>query len=105
MATPDIEWEGKSGKGYGYWIYPIGTSFKDQPGNYIYAKEVQRGRWRPLYVGQTSSLATRLADHEKEACATRSGATHVHAHVSGGETKRRQEEVDLIRKWTPVCNG
>ena len=106
MATPDIEWEGESGKRYGYWIYPIGTSFRDEPGNYIYAKEVQPGRWRPLYVGQTSSLAARLADHEKEACATRNGATHVHAHMTvGGETKRRQEEVDLIRKWTPVCNG
>lgn len=106
MANPDIKWEGKSGSTYGYWIYPLGKDFNDQPGNYIYAKQTEPGRWRPLYIGQTSSLKDRLADHEKEACATRNGATHIHAHVnSGGEAARRTEESDLIEKWSPVCNA
>lgn len=106
MAEPDIQWEGKSGKRYGYWIHPIDTSFKDAPGNYIYAKETQPRRWRPVYIGQTSSLEDRLADHEKEACAKRNGATHLHAHTSSGtQSIRRAEESDLIDKWSPVCNG
>ncbi len=106
MAEPDIKWQGASGATYGYWIYKIGTKFKDELGNYIYAKEVEPRQWRPLYIGQTSSLAERLADHEKEACAERNGATHVHAHTTaGGEVKRRAEETDLIRKWAPDCNG
>lgn len=106
MANPDIYWEGKSGKTYGYWIHPIGTAFKDEPGNYVFAKETQPRRWRPLYIGQTSSLRDRLADHEKEACAKRNGATHIHAHVNtAGEDARRVEESDLIQKWSPVCNG
>lgn len=106
MADPDIYWEGVSGAQYSYWIYPIGARFKDEPGNYIYAKQVQPGRWRPVYIGQTSSLQDRLADHEKEACAKRNGATHVHAHTSSGdEAKRRSEEEDLIAKWSPACNS
>ena len=105
MADSDTWWEGQSGKEYQYWIHPIGTSFNDEPGNYIYAKEVEPGSWRPLYIGQTSSLSDRLADHEKEACATRNGATRVHVHTNrGGEARRTAEEADLIAKWTPVCN-
>ncbi len=105
MAEPDIYWEGISGKKYGYWIYPIGASFKDEPGNYIYAKETSPNRWRAIYIGQTSSLKDRLADHEKEACAKRNGATHIHAHTSSNsEDVRRSEEEDLIKKWDPPCN-
>jgi hypothetical protein len=105
MAEPDIHWEGSSGKKYGYWIHKIGTTFKDAPGNYIYAKETRPGYWRQVYIGQTSSLAERLADHEKEACAKRNGATHIHAHTSSdSEQVRRAEETDLIDKWDPVCN-
>ena len=105
MAEPDMYWEGASGKKYGYWIYEIGTTFKDTPGNYIYAKETKPRYWRPVYIGQTSSLSDRLADHDKEACAKRNGATHIHAHTSSdSERDRRAEENDLIDKWDPVCN-
>lgn len=106
MAECDIRWKGASGKSYDYWIHPIGENFKDEPGNYIYAKETEPGRWRPVYIGQTSSLSERLANHEKEACAARNGATHIHAHTTpGGERIRRAEEDDLIENWGPVCNG
>ena len=105
MANPEILWKGKSGKTYGYWIAKIGTSFKDAPGNYIYAKEVSPDHWSPVYIGQTSSLRDRLANHEKEACAKRNGATHIHNHTSSNsESTRKVEEVDLIEKWRPPCN-
>lgn len=86
MAEPDIYWEGKSGRKYGCWIHPLGTSFKDEPGNYIYAKETEPRRWRPVYVGQTSSLKDRLADHEKEDCAKRK---RVHARTRSHELSHR----------------
>ena len=105
MANPDIYWEGKSGEKYGYWIYKLSTTFKDEPGNYIYAKETSANRWTPIYNGQTSSLQDRLANHEKESCAKRNGATHIHAHLTpGSETNRTSEEYDLIAKWKPICN-
>jgi hypothetical protein len=102
--APTIDWEGKSGKKYRYWIYPIGTTFKDEGGNYAFAKETKPGYWSPQYFGQTKSLKDRLGDHEKEACAKRNGATHIHAHLNANEADRLAEERDLIQKWNPPCN-
>jgi predicted GIY-YIG superfamily endonuclease len=100
-----ITWPGKSGKQHQYWIHPIGTIFKEEPGNYIYAKETRPGYWAPCYIGQTKNLNERLEGHEKEACAKRKGATHIHAHTNGnGEAARLAEEKDLILKWQPPCN-
>ena len=107
MSQPDISWEGASGKKYGYWIHDFDTNWKAEPGNYIYAKETVPGssRWTPVYIGQTKNLAERLADHEKESCAKRNGATHIQAHtLPTDESVRKAEEVDLIAKWKPVCN-
>jgi predicted GIY-YIG superfamily endonuclease len=105
MSEPDINWEGVSGKKYGYWIHKIRTEFKDEPGSYIYAKETKPNSWAPVYIGQTSSLKNRLADHEKENCAKRNGATHIHAHTSSNtEETGKAEEIDLIRNYRPVCN-
>jgi hypothetical protein len=103
--APLINWLGNSGKSYQYWIYPIGTEFKEEPGNYIFAKETSPSKWSPCYIGQTDNLDRRLGDHEKEACAKRQDATHIHTHLSpGGETIRKTEEKDLILKWKPPCN-
>jgi hypothetical protein len=88
-----------------YRSYPIGTQIKDESGNYIYAKETTPNRWRPIYIGQTSSLMDRLVDHEKETCAKRHGATHIHAHTSSSsEQVRKREESDLILNYSPACN-
>ena len=103
--APTIMWAGQSGKEYKYWVYPIGTSFKEEAGNYIFARETKPASWSPCYIGQTENLNQRLGDHEKETCAKRHGATHIHAHLTdGGEAVRRAEEADLIAKWTPPCN-
>lgn len=102
---PTIYWHGTSGKAYQYWIYPIGTELKEEAGNYIFAKEASPAKWSPCYIGQTENLNRRLGDHEKEACAKRHGATHLHAHLtSGGESIRKAEEKDLILKWKAPCN-
>ncbi len=103
--APTIMWPGLSGREYKYWIHPIGASFKEEAGNYIFAKEAKPGYWTPCYIGQTENLEKRLGDHEKEACAKRNGATHIHAHTNpAGETTRKAEEKDLIQKWKPPCN-
>ncbi len=106
MSEPTFEWDGQSGKRYKYWIYPINTAFRDQPGNYIYAKiNPVKNQWQAVYIGQTVSLSQRLAGHEKEQAAIRNGATHIHAHLAASdEQARRIEESDLIRKWNPPCN-
>lgn len=100
-----IKWPGLSGTEYTYWIYTIDTTFSETPGNYIFAKESSPRKWSPVYIGQTKSLADRLSDHEKEGCAIRNGATHIHVHkTKGGEAVRKAEERDLIIRWKPPCN-
>jgi excinuclease UvrABC nuclease subunit len=99
-----IYWEGASGKKYKYWISPIGVDFKDEPGNYIFAKKTSTGGWRPVYIGQAKSLKDRLSNHNEAACAKRNGATHIHTHTNSQKQDRLAEEADLIRKWKPVCN-
>ena len=84
---------------------PDRTKFREVPGNYIFAKETSPGRWAARYIGQTINLNERLGDHEKEACAKRNGATHIHVHANGsGEQARKAEEKDLILNNQPTCN-
>ena len=105
VSEKTINWPGQSGKQYKYTIFPIDTSFKDVPGNYIFAKETSPDKYVPIYIGQTSSFADRFVDHHKEDCARRNGATHIHAHQNSDQASRLAEERDLIARWNPVCNG
>jgi len=103
--APAITWFGKSGKKYNYHIHPIGTEFKEESGNYIFAKVTSTGSWSACYIGQTENLNQRLGNHEKEACAKKIGATHIHTHITtGGEVVRKAEEKDLIINYRPPCN-
>jgi len=105
MTEQTIMWPGASGKDYRYWISNMDTSFKEEPGNYIFAKEVSPNRWTPVYIGETKSLKDRLPNHEKLAFVKRYGGTHVHTHTTpGGEEARKAEEADLLEKWDPPCN-
>jgi hypothetical protein len=105
VADQTVTWAGASGKQYEYWISSIGTTFVDEPGNYIFVIEASPNQWIPLYIGETESLRNRLSDHEKLACVRRYGGTNIHAHTtSGGEQARKAEEADLLARWDPPCN-
>ncbi|MCH8064716.1 MAG: hypothetical protein IIC90_02675 [Chloroflexi bacterium] len=108
VKTRTITWTGASGSKYQYKIFPIGTTMNDTPGNYIFAKETKPGTFRPIYVGETESLADRLnnpAGHHKWACIKRQGATHICAHVNTrGARARRAEEADLLAALKLPCN-
>ncbi len=100
-----IDWVGKSGTKYRYWIYPMGQSFTAKPGNYIFAKETTPNKWRPIYIGQTSDLSARFDNHHKLPCIRKNEATHIHAHTNdAGEKARLAEEADLIANYDPICN-
>ena len=80
-------------------------SFKELPGNYVFAKRTASGGFVPIYVGETGDLSERFDDHHKKECIIRRGATHLHAHTSSAEReKRAEEEQDIIVRWTPPCN-
>ena len=101
-----VELRGESGKQYKYWVYSINTTFKDEPGNYIYAKRNAAGNWQLVYVGQTYSLSQRLASFDREQSVIRDGgATHILAHLSGSPVARSTEERDLIMHYRPPFNA
>ncbi len=101
-----MKWPGQSGTEYTDHILPRGSTFDTgQPGNYIHAKETTPNHFKPVYIGQTGDLNSRLANHEQQECVDGNGATHLHVHLnSAGEKARRAEEEDLILRWQPVCN-
>lgn len=104
-TTRTIEWSGRSGRSYTYYIYPIGTPLKKVPGNYVFARETKPRRWTPIYVGETGDLSERFDNHHKMTCIKAKGATHIHAHASSAVAQeRRSEERDIIGKWSPPCN-
>jgi hypothetical protein len=101
-----IDWAGKSGASYRYWIYQFWPNYQTKPGNYIFAKQRSPGYWLPIYVGETSDLSERFDYHHKIDCAKRAGATHIHSHINeGGDQARLREEADIVARWNPPCNG
>ena len=105
MTSETALWRGYSGKTYEYVVYGLNTTWNDIPGNYIFVRLVN-GRWRPLYIGQTSSFQSRITtSHEKWPCAVEHGITHIHARTNDyGEEARLSEECDLINHYDPPCN-
>ncbi|HTW56977.1 MAG TPA: hypothetical protein VMD99_02480 [Terriglobales bacterium] len=100
MTIETVELRGGLGQ-YTYLAYPINTTFKDEPGNYIYAKRNAAGKWQAVYIGQSSSLSQRLASLDAEQAAIRFGATHILAHLNSDERARKSEEADLINTLAP----
>ncbi len=101
-----IIWDGISGKEYKYWIFPIGTTMKALPGNYIFAQEITPGRFRPIYVGETEDLSVRFESHHKMTLILLRGASHVCTHSGSPIAEiRRAEERDIIARWNPIANG
>jgi len=100
------KWGGQSGKDYLFHIYPLSTVLRNEPGIYIYAKQLSFGEWSPIYISQSRDLHQRLEGHVTVHDAIDNGATHLHAHYCPeGPCARFSEESDLIKRWQPVCNA
>jgi len=100
-----MNWKGKSGKEYKYWIWDINTRFESASANYIFAKETSPNNFQAIYIGETGDISERFENHEKWGCITKYGATHVHTHKSSPEKKDRcVEESDLLAIRTTSCN-
>ena len=103
----DIQWEGASGREYGYWILPLSDRNRliQAPGNFILTKKTKSGIWDPVYIGQAKDLGTELLEPGALECALKNNASHLHVHASAEDLEVRMEEVrDLCRLWAPDCN-
>jgi hypothetical protein len=106
----EIIWNGASGTGYRYAVYPRhpqGIPAKTL-GNYIYTKVVNNV-WVPIYVGQGDLSERVTKNHHRITCIDSKGATHVHMHLNPKEADRLAEERDLLAghsdAYTPKgCN-
>ena len=105
----NVVWTGKSGNQYTFEVYPLDTTrFNEVECVYIYTKAVE-GKWKAIYVGQTSQLATRLAQHASgngvsDKCIQRSGASHLHVHMLTSESSRLDVETDIRNNYNTSCN-
>ena len=102
-----IEWVGKSGTVYRYYIWPRGAYVDGgPPGNFIHVRETKDGVLEPLFIGQTDDLNVRILHKEYQQCVDAHGATQLHLHSNyKGEQARTEEKADLIARWQPICNA
>lgn len=102
MTTPPKVWW----LTHEFYVFQAGNvTWKQAPGVYIFAGLDSGGVWRPLYVGQTNSLADRLANHPKWPEASQLGATHIHARVEQYPAERLRVESELIAAYQPRLNA
>lgn len=85
-------------------IYLKAGNWTNVPGIYIFAGKNQQGYWVALYIGQATSFAERIPNHERWEEAARLGATHVHACSVKSATDRDTIEAELIEKYQPRLN-
>lgn len=89
---------------YEFSVHQHNANWNATAGIYIFCGLNQRGQWFPLYIGQASSLAERVPNHERWQEAVRLGATHVHAKVVSQQATRDQIEAELIQGYQPRLN-
>jgi hypothetical protein len=99
-------WSGTSGRKYRYSVFMYGTEFGPGPANFIFARELEAGKFVALYIGQTADLSGPLSGVLVRECLRLRRVTHVHIHFSDqNEEFRRAECSDLIEQWKPRCNA
>ena len=96
--------KGASGRSYDFDVYPWNTSFKDVGAVYVILKK-NGTNFSVIYIGQTGDLSERFDNHHKRLCFDRNGKTHIGIHLESVETRRLDIETDLVRNYSPACNG
>jgi hypothetical protein len=98
-------WTGASGKKYRYSAFMFGTHFGPGAANVVFAREVKRGKYDPIYIGQTADLSEPFKDEAALRCITEGRATHVLVRFAGDdEAVRIAESQDLIAALKPPCS-
>ncbi len=85
-------------------VHEHGANWNAAAGIYMFCGINQQNQWFPLYIGQASSLAERVPNHERWQEAVRLGATHVHAKAVSQQATRDQIEAALILAYQPRLN-
>jgi hypothetical protein len=95
---------GASGRKYRVSAYMFGTHFGPGAGNFFYPREIRRGQYVPIYVGQTADLSEALKDNAALKCIIEGRATHVDVRFTmDDEAARIAECEDLVLSPNPLC--
>ncbi len=101
---PDIvDFRGVSGEVYAFEVYPDDTEFDDEGAVYVFTK-ITPFKATPLYIGETETLGTRIANHEKWECADKHGCTHICVYWVGSKEEGLEIETDLRHNYNTPCN-
>ena len=102
---PKCNWPIGQNESLAFEVVRENRSWNEQPGIYIFAREIESLKWNALYVGQTSNFAKRLPNHERLKEAVGHGATAIHARVIRSELERDRVEQALIERLNPQLNS
>jgi excinuclease UvrABC nuclease subunit len=80
------------------------ANWSKSAGIYIFAGVNSNRNWVALYIGQASSFADRVPNHERWDDAVKRGATHVHACIVPTQAERDRLEESLVRAFQPPLN-
>jgi hypothetical protein len=100
------EFNGESGKSYIFAMHDKTIEFRHISAVYIFAeKSGILSRFYPLYIGESSELGTRIANHEKwDSFIIKTKCTHICIMPVKGEKHRMYIETDLRHYYKPLCN-
>jgi hypothetical protein len=104
-----VTFTGESGTKYKFETYTTDTSFNNVSAVYMFVKRFKKtdGTYsqKPLYIGESSQLGTRITNHDKWECVEENGCTHISVMTIKGAQARIDAETDLRNGYpnTP-CN-
>jgi hypothetical protein len=99
---------GKSGRSYGFRIYPWKHAFKRLSGVYAVMERVIESRSTPtystIYVGETENLAAMFSGHDKSECFEMYYANTIGVFAEQDAAQRAAIADDLRAALDPPCN-
>jgi len=106
-VKPKVIFRGTSGESYTFEVYNRNFIFrKEVSAIYVFARHNKvTNKLKPLYIGETGELSTRILNHEKWPTVIRHGCTHICIHrVTDEKHTRLTIETDLRHRYDPPCN-
>lgn len=98
-----VKFAGASGKAYDFEAYPWNSTWNSVAVVYVVLRQ-EGTRLQVLYVGETSDLKQRMANHHRQACFDRHGKTHLAVVMETSPNRRTAIETDLMNSYSPPCN-
>jgi hypothetical protein len=103
-----LNFKGESGSNYTFDVCTFDTIFPNASGVYVFAKlrfnDQVLEHITPLYIGESSDIGDRIANHEKWPCVEKHGCTHICVMMLSGQRSREKAETDLRHNYDTPCN-